>query len=318
MCSLNFYKCVERDRKRRAGYRIKHVTLAHEPKLTFCYGERGMQSMDKDKPTMLFIHGLCADKSSWYSVTGRLHSNQHCITFDLPGHGDSTWKDDDDLTTQGYVKRIHEFVKAIRLNKIVGGLHVVGHSWGAILAGEFAFKYGDVDKVTFLTLISLPTNTKLLSPFIYNILAKDTRNSGVPTLSSMRSDKSEKSQGLQMAIKEMGEDMNQRRDTSTDEATETLEEMKAEGELKISTPDDAKKIFSTVFNKNRCWTRNKWAWNSYFKLKQDQFPRYKRIWDGVQKEVFGSSCSTYRLGMWHTLGKTPVNLIWGKRHRAPN
>ena len=30
---------------------------------------------------------------------------------------------------------------------LLGGIHMVGHGWGAVIAGEFAFKYGEEDGV---------------------------------------------------------------------------------------------------------------------------------------------------------------------------
>lgn len=158
MCSRGFFNCVEREKKRRSGYKIKFATLFNEPQLTFCYGERALPSQDKDKPTLLFVHGLGSDKAMWYSMTRHLSSVQHAICIDLPGHGESSWKEDDDLNTAGFVKRIHEFIKTIKLHKITGGIHLVGHSWGAVIAGEFAFKYGEEDGVRFLTMISMPVH----------------------------------------------------------------------------------------------------------------------------------------------------------------
>jgi len=158
MCSRGFFTCVEREKKRRAGYEIKFAALDHEPGLVFCYGERALPSQDKDKPTLLFLHGLGTDKGTWYSVTRHLSSTQHCICLDLPGHGESSWKEDDDLNTAGFVKRIHEFVRATKMHKITGGIHIVGHSWGAVIAGQFAFKYGEEDGIRFLTLVSIPVH----------------------------------------------------------------------------------------------------------------------------------------------------------------
>jgi len=158
MCSRGFFRCVEREKKRRAGYQTKFATLTNEPKLTYSYGERGLPSQDKDKPTLLFLHGLGTDKGIWYSVTRNLSSTQHAISLDLPGHGESSWKEDDDLNTAGFVKRLHEFIRTTKMHKITGGIHMVGHGWGAVIAGEFAFKYGEEDGVRFLTLICLPVH----------------------------------------------------------------------------------------------------------------------------------------------------------------
>jgi len=169
MCSRGFFKCVEREKQRRAGYQTKFATLTNEPKLTFCYGERALPSQDKDKPTLLFLHGLGTDKGTWYSVTRHLASTQHAICVDLPGHGQSSWKEDDDLNTAGFVKRLHEFIKTIKLHKITGGIHLVGHGWGAIIAGEFAFKYGEEDGVRFLTLVSMPVHVPNPSDLVINI-----------------------------------------------------------------------------------------------------------------------------------------------------
>jgi len=168
-CRRGFYRFILYEKKRRAGYQIKFVTLPDEPGLTFCYGERALPSQDKDKPTVLFIHGLGLDKSTWYTMTRKMASTQHAICLDLPGHGGSSFKPDDDLNTAGIVKRIHEFVKAIKLHRITGGLHLVGSNWGAVIAGEFAFKYGEEDGVRFLTLIGMPINVPEPSEFMIRL-----------------------------------------------------------------------------------------------------------------------------------------------------
>lgn len=168
-CRRGFYRFVLYEKKRRAGYQIKFVTLPEEPGLTLCYGERALPSQDKDKPTVLFIHGLGLDKSTWYTVTRKMASTQHAICLDLPGHGGSSFKPDDDLNTAGMVKRIHEFVRAIKLHRITGGLHLIGASWGASIAGEFAFKYGEEDGVRFVTLICMPVHVPEPSEFMIRL-----------------------------------------------------------------------------------------------------------------------------------------------------
>jgi len=181
MCSKGFFLCVEREKKRRAGYETKFATLTNEPKLTYCYGERGLPSQDKDKPTLLFLHGLGMDKATWYSVTRHLSSTQHAICLDLPGHGQSSWKEDDDLNTAGFVKRLHEFIRTTKLHKITGGIHMVGHSWGAVIAGEFAIKYGEEDGIRFLTLVCLPVHVPDQSEFMQLMAAGEFDTVATPT-----------------------------------------------------------------------------------------------------------------------------------------
>jgi len=61
----------------------------------WCYAERGKSNhhhrhhhsnkKKKYHPTMVFVHGIGADKDMWPAIVRRMPNYCHCIIVDLPG-----------------------------------------------------------------------------------------------------------------------------------------------------------------------------------------------------------------------------------------
>ncbi|XP_019360507.1 PREDICTED: monoacylglycerol lipase ABHD6 isoform X1 [Gavialis gangeticus] len=112
------------------------VRYAYYDDYQFCYSYRGRPG---NKPSILMLHGFSAHKDMWLSVVKFLPKNLHLVCVDMPGHEGTTRSSLDDYSINGQVKRIHEFVECIKLNR--KPFHLVGTSMGGNVAGVYAAQY---------------------------------------------------------------------------------------------------------------------------------------------------------------------------------
>eukprot|EP00064_Thunnus_orientalis_P015660 superscaffoldBa00002945_g15715 len=68
-----------------------------------------------------------------------LPKHLHIVCVDMPGHEGTTRTNREDYSIQGQVRRIHQFVETIRLNR--KPFHLVGTSMGGNVAGVYAACY---------------------------------------------------------------------------------------------------------------------------------------------------------------------------------
>uniref|UniRef100_A0A8I3PJU0 Monoacylglycerol lipase ABHD6 n=1 Tax=Canis lupus familiaris TaxID=9615 RepID=A0A8I3PJU0_CANLF len=109
------------------------VRYAYHEDYQFCYSFRGRPG---PKPSILMLHGFSAHKDMWLSF---LPKNLHLVCVDMPGHEGTTRSSLDDLSIDGQVKRIHQFVECLKLNK--KPFHLIGTSMGGHVAGVYAAYY---------------------------------------------------------------------------------------------------------------------------------------------------------------------------------
>ncbi|XP_040215147.1 monoacylglycerol lipase ABHD6 [Rana temporaria] len=143
--------------RRVLGIQVKLVNYGN---YRFCYTCRGRPG---PKPSILMLHGFSAHKDMWLAVTKFLPKNVHVICVDLPGHEGTTRSPLDDYSISGQVKRIHQFVESINLNK--RPFHLVGTSMGGCVAGVYAAQ--NPEDICSLTLIcpaglQYPTESKFV------------------------------------------------------------------------------------------------------------------------------------------------------------
>ncbi|XP_049633684.1 monoacylglycerol lipase ABHD6 [Suncus etruscus] len=119
--------------RRTLGMQVRYVQ--HED-YQFCYSFRGRPG---PKPSILMLHGFSAHKDMWLSVVKFLPKNLHLVCVDMPGHEGTTRSSLDDLSIDGQVKRIHQFVECLKLNK--KPFHLIGTSMGGHVAGVYAAYY---------------------------------------------------------------------------------------------------------------------------------------------------------------------------------
>uniref|UniRef100_A0A673M0T6 Abhydrolase domain containing 6b n=1 Tax=Sinocyclocheilus rhinocerous TaxID=307959 RepID=A0A673M0T6_9TELE len=99
----------------------------------FCYSYRGKPGL---RPSVLMLHDFSAHKDTWLPMVKYLPKHLHLLCVDMPGHKGTTRTNTDDYSIQGQVKRIRQFVEAIRLNR--KPFHLVGTSMGGTVAGVYA------------------------------------------------------------------------------------------------------------------------------------------------------------------------------------
>ncbi|KAK7820555.1 hypothetical protein U0070_006324 [Myodes glareolus] len=119
--------------RRTLGMQVRYV---HHGDYQFCYSFRGRPG---HKPSILMLHGFSAHKDMWLSVVKFLPKNLHLVCVDMPGHEGTTRSSLDDLSIDGQVKRVHQFVECLKLNK--KPFHLIGTSMGGHVAGVYAAHY---------------------------------------------------------------------------------------------------------------------------------------------------------------------------------
>ncbi|XP_054642187.1 BTB/POZ domain-containing protein KCTD6 isoform X5 [Dunckerocampus dactyliophorus] len=112
----------------------------------FCYSSRGKPGL---RPSILMLHGFSAHKDTWLTVVKYLPKHLHIVCVDMPGHEGTTRTNKEDYSILGQVRRIHQFVETLRLNR--KPFHVIGTSMGGNVAGVYAATYSS--EICSMTLI---------------------------------------------------------------------------------------------------------------------------------------------------------------------
>lgn len=96
----------------------------------------------------LFVHGSFANANSWRKIIEYLPAHYNCYTVDLPGHGGTADPDDFNNPT---LKPEFDTISA-KLDTIPNatqGIHLIGHSYGGVVALAAAMeKIAPVKKLT--------------------------------------------------------------------------------------------------------------------------------------------------------------------------
>lgn len=83
-------------------------------------------------PALVFLHGFLCDSRCWTRQLLGLSDSFRVVAWDAPGAGSSS-DPPDTFTTTDYARCFARFLDAIEIDRA----HVVGLSWGGILAQEF-------------------------------------------------------------------------------------------------------------------------------------------------------------------------------------
>ncbi len=101
--------------------------------IELCYEQRG----DVDAPPVVFIHGSYATEATWKAMVERLAPCHHCILIKLPGHGGTP--DPKDFTNPSMETELSLIERVV--DKLCHQpIHLVGHSFGGVVALAQAFK----------------------------------------------------------------------------------------------------------------------------------------------------------------------------------
>ncbi|MFH1078998.1 MAG: alpha/beta hydrolase [Pseudomonadota bacterium] len=90
-----------------------------------------------ERRTLVFIHGSGGDHTAWLHQCTRLKDAFNIAALDLPGHGRSEGRGEQDVAV--YVEWVRQILEALAIEKPV----LIGHSLGAAISLCYALTYGD-------------------------------------------------------------------------------------------------------------------------------------------------------------------------------
>ena len=110
----------------------------------YCY--TGGKAFDAAKPTVVFIHGVLADHSSWILQTRYMANHGwNVLAVDLPGHCRSEGE------APSSVEEAAQFIASLLDAAGIAKAALVGHSWGSLISLEAASRLKE--RVSHLVLI---------------------------------------------------------------------------------------------------------------------------------------------------------------------
>jgi pimeloyl-ACP methyl ester carboxylesterase len=112
-----------------------HGTAPELQRITIHGHERAYVKMGQG-PTLLLLHGLGCDHTTWSPVIHDLARHFTVIAPDLLGHGVSA-KPRADYSVGGYANGMRDLLTVLDIDKVT----VVGHSFGGGIAMQFAYQF---------------------------------------------------------------------------------------------------------------------------------------------------------------------------------
>jgi pimeloyl-ACP methyl ester carboxylesterase len=101
-------------------------------------GDHNISYLEGGKgPAILLLHGYAAGKDNWLRFAAYLTKDFHVIIPDIPGYGESSKLINAKYDSASQVSRLHEFARAINLDKF----HIAGNSMGGWFSGVYAVRY---------------------------------------------------------------------------------------------------------------------------------------------------------------------------------
>jgi pimeloyl-ACP methyl ester carboxylesterase len=115
----------------RPGHELEYLTI-HGHRRAFVRTGKDVGTA----PTLLLLHGLGADHTTWDPVIDQLARRYTVIAPDLLGHGESA-KPRADYTLGGYANGMRDLLTVLGIDKVT----LVGHSFGGGVAMQFAYQF---------------------------------------------------------------------------------------------------------------------------------------------------------------------------------
>ncbi len=130
-----------------------HEKILHQwLRLPYVLSIRYKRMKQPFKVTYVFIHGLADTGALWKPLIDKLPKNSNYIVVDLLGHGNSKYPDGDDMYRAA--KQAQNVLTTCLRAGLSGPVVLVGHSFGALVATEFAHSYRGI--VRRMVLVSPP------------------------------------------------------------------------------------------------------------------------------------------------------------------
>jgi len=134
----------------RAGFSFSDSEVVLPQSHEFHLGRMRFHYLDwvnKDRPTIVFLHGGALTAHTWDLVCLALRDDFHCVALDQRGHGDSDWAADGDYSIGAALSDSKGFVDHLGLDKFI----LVGMSLGAI--NSLAFAAAHPERLSHLVII---------------------------------------------------------------------------------------------------------------------------------------------------------------------
>jgi len=97
--------------------------------------------LEKNRLTLLFVHGLSGSSSAWIKYEEKFQQNYNIVSLDLRGHGKSAKKRKlIDYALPEFSQDIYLLIKFLHLNNII----FISHSFGTLIAQHFLSRYPDI------------------------------------------------------------------------------------------------------------------------------------------------------------------------------
>ena len=98
-----------------------------------------LDNKNMDKPVLLLVHGVTADKDNWPFMSFFLKDDYRIIAIDLLGHGESSSPLDGDYRISAQAARVKAFMNQLGIEKF----HMAGNSMGGHITAMYASRYPD-------------------------------------------------------------------------------------------------------------------------------------------------------------------------------
>jgi pimeloyl-ACP methyl ester carboxylesterase len=115
-----------------------------------------------DKPPLLFLHGLGGVWQNWLMTIPAFMDTHRCVTFDLPGFGESEMPRED-ISIPGFAKTADEVCERLGIECPV----VIGNSMGGFVGADLALSFPTrVDKLVLVSAAGLSTEYVKAEPVL--------------------------------------------------------------------------------------------------------------------------------------------------------
>ncbi len=88
-------------------------------------------------PVVLLLHGIGSHSAGYRAQFAGLAASHQVVAWNAPGYAGSSGLPKSSPTLADYADRLHELVTGLKLERI----HLVGSSWGSLIAGAYAARY---------------------------------------------------------------------------------------------------------------------------------------------------------------------------------
>ncbi|HZF80973.1 MAG TPA: alpha/beta hydrolase [Rubrivivax sp.] len=102
---------------------------------------------------VLFVHGAVSDHRVWEPMCEAFESTHRCVALDLRHFGASIGGDSSDFSLETHSSDLGDFIEALQL----GPVHLIGHSYGSVVALAATVARPDLVASLFLSEPSLAT-----------------------------------------------------------------------------------------------------------------------------------------------------------------